>query len=376
MKIVFTGGGTGGHFFPIIAIAQELNNALIEHKIAKAELYYISNTPYDPDLLFENNLTYREVPAGKMRLYLSPMNFIDLFKTAGGIIAALKILFSLYPDVVVGKGGFASFPTLVAARILNIPVIIHESDTVPGRVNAWAGKFAKRVAISFPEASKFFNQEKIALTGQPVQRELLEPDKNGAFEYLGLEPSLLTLFITGGSLGSQRMNNEILDLLPELLMSYQVIHQVGTDNIDIMKQELDLRLKDHPHRERYLMYGFMNALELKMSAGASTVIISRAGASSIFNIASWGVPSIIIPITESNGNHQRENAYSFTRAGACVVIEEANLHSHVLKSEILRLFNDGEERLRMSGAARAFFKAGAGRTIADEIIRLALEHEK
>ena len=127
MKIVFTGGGSGGHFYPIIAVAERVNQIVDRENILRVKLYYISDSPYDKEMLFENGLSYEEVNTGKMRTYFSIQNFFDIFKTFFGVINAIFKLFSIYPDVVFGKGGYASFPTIFAARILGIPVVIHES---------------------------------------------------------------------------------------------------------------------------------------------------------------------------------------------------------------------------------------------------------
>jgi hypothetical protein len=156
MKIAFTGGGTGGHFYPIIAVAQKTNQILTEEKILGAQLYYISTEPYDRQALFENNLIFEEITTGKLRVYFSFKNFFDIFKTIFGIIKGLIRVFSIYPDVIFSKGGYASFPTVFAARILRIPLIIHESDAAPGRANLWASKFAYKIAISFPESAEYF----------------------------------------------------------------------------------------------------------------------------------------------------------------------------------------------------------------------------
>ncbi len=164
MKIVFTGGGTGGHFYPIIAVVQKINKIIDEEHIIGSKLYYISDSPYDKQVLFENGIMYEEIIAGKMRTYFSLKNLTDVFKMFFGTINAIVKLFSIYPDVVFGKGGYASFPTLFAARILGIPVVIHESDSAPGRVNKWAGHFAKRVAVSFPEAAQYFGLDRSANT--------------------------------------------------------------------------------------------------------------------------------------------------------------------------------------------------------------------
>src|SRR5512141_1251856 len=149
MKILFTGGGTGGHFFPIIAVAEQIKAVSIERKLLMPHLYYMSNEPYDAKVLFEHGIKFVPVTAGKMRHYFSLLNFLDWFKTAWGIATAVVKMFIIFPDVVFGKGGFASFPALFAARLLGIPVVIHDSDSIPGRVNRWAGKFAQKVALSY-----------------------------------------------------------------------------------------------------------------------------------------------------------------------------------------------------------------------------------
>ena len=164
MKILLTGGGTGGHFYPIIAIAAELNEIAKENRLVRPDFFYMSTDPYNEGLLFENNITFVEISSGKIRRHLSPinifLNFIDLFRIGWGSIIALWKVFIIYPDVVFGKGGYSSFPALFAARILRIPVVIHESDSIPGIVNKWAGKFAERIAVSYPEAAEYFKKAK------------------------------------------------------------------------------------------------------------------------------------------------------------------------------------------------------------------------
>src|SRR3989338_3831553 len=199
MKIVFTGGGSGGHFYPLIAVAEELNQALRERHLLNAQLYYLADTPYDPRLLFENGIQFRTVSAGKWRRYFSLLNYYDLLKTTWGIITATWKLYWIYPDVVFSKGGYAAFPTLCAARLLRIPVIIHESDSHAGRVSVWSGKFARRIALAFTEATSAFPPERTAVLGNPIRRELLQAIKMGAYEFLHLDPSLPTIFVIGGS---------------------------------------------------------------------------------------------------------------------------------------------------------------------------------
>lgn len=374
MRILFTGGGTGGHFYPIIALAEKVNDIIDKEKILKSNLYYMSDTPYDSDVLFENSIIFERVETGKIRTYFSLQNFFDIIKTFFAVIVALFKVYSIYPDVVVGKGGYASFPALMAARILRIPVIIHESDTVPGRVNAWAGKFAQRIAVSYEEAGKYFPREKTAWTGQPVRKVLQKKAKEGVYEYLKLDPTVPTIVVFGGSQGAEIINNVVLDALPDLLQKYQIIHQVGSKNLDEVNLRVKTLLRDHPNKDRYRPFGFLNVLATKMAAGAASLIISRAG-SMIFEIAFWGVPSIIIPITKSHGGHQMKNAFSYARAGACVVVEEKNLFPNILIAEIDKLMEDEKRREVMSKAALSFGKPDAAEKIAQEIVNIALKHE-
>lgn len=376
MKIVFTGGGTGGHFYPIIAVAESVHKVVDEEKILDLELYYYSDKPYDKEALFENGIQFREIMAGKRRMYRSAENFIDLFKTGFGVLQAIGSLFFLYPDVVFGKGGYASFPVLVAARILGIPVVIHDSDSVPGRVNKWAGRFAKRIAVSFDEAARYFPKDRVALTGQPIRQDLMEKKSDGAFEYLKLDPTVPTIFVLGGSLGAEAINNIIVDSLPELLARYQVIHQTGVNNFNDVKTRADFILGDREAlKSRYRPFPFLNPLAMKMSAGAASLVISRSG-SAIFEIASWGVPAILIPIDESHGDHQKKNAFNYARHGAAEVIEEGNLSPTILLSEIARFFEDDIRRRNMAAAAKAFATPQAADKIARMLVDLALEHEK
>jgi UDP-N-acetylglucosamine--N-acetylmuramyl-(pentapeptide) pyrophosphoryl-undecaprenol N-acetylglucosamine transferase len=375
MKIMLTGGGTGGHFYPLIAIAEKLIEIAEKDKIINLKLYYMSDSPYDKRMLFENNITYVQIPAGKMRTYFSIRNFFDIFSTAAGAFFGLISMFFIYPDVVISKGGYAAFPAVFAAKLLRIPVIIHESDSSAGRLNLWTAKFAKKIAISWPEAIEQFPKEKTALTGQPIRKDILHGNAEGAFDFFKLDPTLPVIFIYGGSSGAEKINNAIIQALPDLLNRYQIIHQTGEKlNQDVILRS-KLVLENNPNLSRYIPIAYLNNLNIRMAAGIATIVISRAG-SSIFEIASWGIPSIIIPITNSNGDHQRKNAFNYARTGACEVIEEANLSNHVLIAEIDKMISNKDRLNQMKTNALAFANHEAAGKIAKEALDIALSHEK
>lgn len=375
MRILFTGGGSGGHFYPIISVANAVQKLAKENRLLTPQLYYVSDSPYNEGLLYDNNIIYKKNAAGKRRVYFSVSNFFDIFKTGWGIITALWTVFSIYPDVVFSKGGYPSFPVVFAARFFRIPVVIHESDSVPGRANKYAGKFAAKVAVSFEDAAKFFKADKIAITGNPVRLEITQPITNGSYEAFNLNPETPTILVLGGSLGAQIINNIITDILPSAVQKYQFIHQVGKNNYEEVIERADAVLFNNNHRERYRPFDYLNELQMRQAAGIADIVISRAG-SSIFEIASWGKPSILIPITVSNGDHQRKNAYAYARTKAAVVIEEANLTSNILISEINRILDDSAEKEKMSEAAKEFFKPDAAEIIAKELLAISLQHEK
>jgi len=375
MKILLTGGGTGGHFYPLIAIAEKLLDVAEKEKIIDLKLYYMSDSPYDKRMLFENKITYVQIPSGKMRLYFSFRNFLDLFKLVTGAFFGLLSMFFIYPDVVISKGGYAAFPAVFAAKLLRIPVIVHESDSSPGRMNVWTAKFAQKVAVSWPEAAEHLPKEKTALTGQPIRKNILHGDPHGSHEFFNLNPELPVVLIFGGSQGAEKINNIIVDNLPELLSHYQIIHQTGVDKFEEVNSRAKLVMEENPNMERYVPIPSLNNLALRMAAGCGSLVISRAG-SAIFEIASWGIPSIIIPITNSNGDHQRKNAYNYARAGACQVIEEGNLTAHLLIAEINKIMGNQEKRENMKKNALAFASPNAAEKIAQSAINIALSHEQ
>ena len=376
MKIVFAGGGTGGHFYPVIAVAQRINKIIAEEKIIGVKLYYLSTEPYDQEALFENDIQFEGIKAGKLRTYFSFENFSDIPKTLIGILHALWKMFQIYPDVVFGKGGYASFPTLLAARILRIPILIHESDSAPGRVNLWAGRFADKIAVSFKEAADFFPKERIAWTGHPIRLELEQKaDRREALDFFKLESNLPTIFVIGGSLGAELINNTVIDALPRLLKNYEIIHQTGVRNFKTVTSRVPVVVPDATLRSRYSSIAFLNPLQMKMAAGAADLIISRAG-STLFEISSWGVHSILVPFTNSNADHAKKNAFAYAHTGACSVVEEMNMTANILSSEIDRILGDEKTLARMAAAAKSFNRIGGAEKIAQELLSIALSHEK
>jgi UDP-N-acetylglucosamine--N-acetylmuramyl-(pentapeptide) pyrophosphoryl-undecaprenol N-acetylglucosamine transferase len=374
MKIILAGGGSGGHFYPLIAITQGIRDVVKERSLLQVKVYYLAPSPYNAGVLFDNEIEFVKIHAGKMRRYFSIQNFFDVISTAYGFVETFFKVFSIFPDVVVSKGGFMSLPVVFAAHILKIPIIIHESDSVPGRANIKAGKYATKIAVSFPEAAEFFPKDKVAWIGNPLRKEILTPVKAGAHEYLKLEELAPVIVIMGGSLGAKKINDTVLDSLLELLPKYQIIHQTGKLNFKEVESTANIILENNQFKNRYHPYDYLNELSLRMIGGVADIIVSRGG-STLFEIASWGVPSIIIPVVDSNGDHQRKNAYNYARSGAAIVIEENNLTPEILAVEIKDVLESSDKIAKMKSGALSFAKTDAAYIIAKEAVDIGLSHE-
>ena len=338
------------------------------------DLILMGEKPFDASALQEENILFEPIRAGKMRRYFSIRNFSDSIKTIRGCFSAFWHFTLHPPDVIFSKGGYEAFPALFAARIYRIPVMIHESDAIPGLVNAWSGKFARRIGISFPETGHLFPEEKVALVGNPIRSGILGGSQDEAFDMFELESGIPIILILGGSQGAQKINDVVLAMLPDIIDRIQIVHSAGPLNTELIRKEVEVTLGENIHKKRYHVYPILNISQLRNISFVADVIVSRAGAGAIFEIAAWGVPSIIIPITSSAQDHQRENAYNFARTGAAEVLEEGNLTPHLLIAEIMKIINDQKRKEEMKHSARTFARIDAAQKIATELLNLGL-HE-
>ncbi|MFT7645113.1 MAG: UDP-N-acetylglucosamine--N-acetylmuramyl-(pentapeptide) pyrophosphoryl-undecaprenol N-acetylglucosamine transferase [Candidatus Paceibacteria bacterium] len=369
MKIGLVGGGTGGHFYPLIAVAHELNASS-----SKPELYYFGPSPYDGEELRKLNITYISCPAGKFRMYFSIQNFIDIFRNFFGVFVAVWKLYIIYPDIIFSKGGYTSVPILLAARFLRIPIVIHESDAKPGRANSLAQNAARYIGISYDDAAKYFPVEKTALIGIPIRPEIKEVIQN-PLDVLGIPNDKPLIYITGGSTGADRINDLTIASLIRLLPDYRIFHQTGPANIDNLRLTAQTFLKDSPLQDSYYLEGKISAKTVSALLKAASLIITRAGSTTLFEIAYHGKPAIIIPIPEDTSRDQHSNAYAYARGGAASVIEEDNLTQNLLTQEINSIMNDPDRYAKMSEAAKNMFIDGSAQKISRLLISIAMEHE-
>ncbi len=375
MRILYTGGGTGGHIYPILAVNEKVGEIGLRNRI-KIETFYLGAPGMFTPILESAGIKTQKIIASKLRRYFDPMNFVDAPKFAFSFFQALWKIFWIMPDVLFSKGGPGALAVVLAANFFRIPIIIHESDTVPGLTNQFSSKYAKRIGISFASAAEYFsNKNNIALIGNPVRNDLLKDvlDPNSAKKVFGFEENKPLILVIGGSQGSERINDAVIDLLPELIKEYGIIHVAGIANLDKAKKEAEFILKESGATEndksKYKVLPYLEK-NYKDAMSAADLIISRAGSGSIFEIAAFGKPSILIPLPESAGDHQTRNAYDYGKTGAASVIEEANVTPNIFLTQIKKILSDENVKQSMSSAAKSFAKPQAAETIAEKIIEL------
>ena len=368
MRIAFVGGGSGGHFYPLIAVAGE-----IRKNSAHPELYYFGPSPYDEAALAQFEIEYIYCPAGKLRRYFSVQNIIDVFRNFFGVFVAIIRLYEIYPDVVFSKGGFTSVPVLTAAKLLAIPIVIHESDAVPGRANRLAVRKARYIGIAYDDVAQYFPPEKTALVGIPLRPEITAVTTN-PFEVLGIPNDKPLIYVTGGSLGAERINSVITRSLGQLLPHYRIFHQTGTDNIEDLRLTAKSLLDGTGLEDSYYLEGKIDAPTVSALYSAAALVITRAGSTTLFEIAYHSKPSIVVPIPEDVSRDQRTNAYAYARTGAATVLEEQNLTQGLLIQEINSIITDSNRYAAMSQAAHSVYIPGAAKSISDILISIGHEH--
>ncbi|MCX6702941.1 MAG: UDP-N-acetylglucosamine--N-acetylmuramyl-(pentapeptide) pyrophosphoryl-undecaprenol N-acetylglucosamine transferase [Candidatus Wolfebacteria bacterium] len=373
LRILFAGGGTGGHITPIIAVSEELQK-IAKEKSIEIEMRYMGEPDIYVSALESSGIKVSKIMAGKVRRYFDIRNILDIPKFLLSFPQLLWKIFWYMPDVVFSKGGTGSLPVVIIARFYRIPVLIHESDTVPGMSNQVAGRWARRVAISFDSVKEYFRGD-IALTGSPIRNFLISGplmEKGAAKKVFGLEESRPLILFLGGSQGAVRINDFVLDIILPLLNDFSALHQTGLENFEGVKKEFDVIAKDlSPDvKKRYKPVAYFEN-NLKEALIASDIAVSRAGSTTIFELATFGKPSILIPLPESAGNHQVKNAYEYAKNGAAIVMESDNLTPNVFITQIKNLISDSAKLSQMSEAARKFSKPDAAKIIAQGILEVA-----
>lgn len=330
-KIIFTGGGTAGHVTKNVAIIDAL-----KEKNPEIQIQYIgSGSDYETEPMKKRGIEYKKISTGKLRRYFSITNALDFFRFFRGIEQSRKLLKKIKPKLIFSSGGYVALPVCIAASIQKIPIITHESDSVPGLANKLIAKVAKRVCTTFKKTAEFLPHEKIVLTGNPVRKKVLEGKKDSGLSMLKFTSTKKTILVMGGSQGAQKINELMQKILPELTRKYQTVHITGKDK--------NVQFEDRSYRQ----FPFVETEKLADIYATSDIIVSRAGANSIAEIMALKKPNILIPLPTSASNHQFFNAEEMEKKGCSILLLEPELTPNKLLNTIEDLLKNNQKQNSM-----------------------------
>ena len=310
VKIVLTGGGTAGHVTPNLALIEAMD--LLNWRID----YIGSQEGIERHMIEREGIPYHGIQTGKLRRYWSWQNFIMPFKVLTGLVAAYRFLKYIKPDIVFSKGGFVAVPVVISAWLRRIPVIAHESDFTLGLANTLSFPFVTKLCVAFEDTkiqAKYPN--KVTVTGTPIRSELFHGSKSRALKYCGFDGTKPIILIQGGSLGAKKINDVVRESIDKLTEKFHIIHLCG-------KGKLDTTLNNH---QNYFQVEYAYS-EMADFLAASDIVISRAGANSIYELLALGKPHILIPLPLSHSRgDQIVNAKFFEQKGISTVIQNEAL---------------------------------------------------
>lgn len=360
MKIVLTGGGTGGHIYPAISIGQAIIKA-----DPSAELLFIGSS-HGPEgkLASEAGINFQAIPSSPLTKSISLRNFASLAKLIAGVFRARRMLKEFRPDVVIGTGGYTTAAVLMAQSSLRGKIIIHEQNAVPGRTNLWLAKIADKVCVSADGSAVFFPKNKVVITGMPVRDEFANlPKKIDARRILNLDENAFTILVVGGSQGAKKLNEVVTGAWPMMDDgNTQILHQTGERNIE------DMRACNAVQSEKYHVAAYV---DMPVAMASADLVISRSGASTIAEITAAGLGSILFPYPYAYAMHQKRNAEYLVQHGAAIICEDDAVSPQILAGIITDLRTSPEKLDSMASASAAMGKVDAADAVAKEAFSLA-----
>jgi UDP-N-acetylglucosamine--N-acetylmuramyl-(pentapeptide) pyrophosphoryl-undecaprenol N-acetylglucosamine transferase len=382
MRVVLTGGGTGGHVIPFEPMVTALRTQFLEVQPQLAgeidpsslSIYFVGVALAETREFFARlDVPVTNIPSGKLRRYASGLTVIDLFfRLPVGIIMALVTMWRLMPEVVISKGGYGSIPVVLAAVFYRIPVLLHESDAKPGMANKFLMRFAAALTLGFAAAQAEVPAKytfKAIVTGTPVREDIKTLSSAEGKKVFGIAPSEKVLLVMGGSQGAKQLNEALLQLLPKLVLQYTIIHLTGTDHFTSVTTVAQELLAQSSRKAAYQAFPYLTD-QMPAALTAADGIISRAG-SSVVEFMALRKPMLLIPLDSAAGDHQRRNAQVVEAAGAALVLDPNNLGVNLLAENIERLMNDETLRGHMMANQAALDKPQAAHDIVAVAYKLA-----
>ncbi|QGG47853.1 undecaprenyldiphospho-muramoylpentapeptide beta-N-acetylglucosaminyltransferase [Heliorestis convoluta] len=363
MTFVVTGGGTGGHIYPALAIARGL-----EKRFSGAEVHYIgSHRGLEKSIVPREGLPFLAVHSRGLERKVHPKAMLSFGVTALGLLEALVVLRRLKPQALIGTGGFVALPVAMAALFLGIPTLIHEQNAFAGITNRILAPRVRKVLLTFDEARKRLESRQAVLTGLPVRPSIVTATRAEGRQFFSISEDSFVLLVVGGSRGAQRLN----EALPTLAKAwsgnnkYHIIHVTGQANYDSTREHYQKTGIDLDNDGNIKIIGYLDHMELALAA--ADLAVGRSGAAFLSELTVRGVPSLLVPYPYAAENHQEANARSMEAAGAAQILLDKDVDGETIKKTIQSLCNQPTQLASMAKAAKALGQPEALERILDEI---------
>lgn len=367
MRIIVSGGGTGGHIYPAITLINE-----IKRRERSAEFLYVGTSAgLEADIIPKENIPFATVNIQGFERHLTPVNLWRAVKAGVGTLEAMNIVRKFSPDVAIGTGGYVCGPILLASSLLGIPTLIQEQNAVAGITNKLLGKFATKVAAGTTEAVKAFPAEKTVYTGNPIRHEVMEAKREQGLKELGLRPDRLTVLVSGGSRGARSLNNAMLEVIDKYAGNdrVQILHVTGSLGYDDVISQLESRGIDHENFSNISVAPYLYNMPLALAA--ADLAIFRAGAIGIAELTARGIPAILVPYPYAAENHQEHNALAVVKGGGGRMILDKELTGDKLLEVMEELLSDEKKLKQMAKASRKLGRPQAAKEIVDMVMGIA-----
>lgn len=365
-KVILAGGGTGGHIYPAIAIAQAIRKSFPDSDI----LFIGTERGLEKELVIKAGFPLKTIRVRGFRRKLSIDTLISVKELVHGAMDSIGLLKREKPDIVIGTGGYVAGPAVFFASILGIPTAIHEQNVTPGVTNKILSRFVDKIFISFPDSMKYFPKEKTLLSGNPVRKEITKGNRLMALKKFGLSPDLPVVLCFGGSQGAARINDAVCHIIEAIkdAASFQLIHITGKNHYERIRNLLAKKGIDTEELGNIILRPYIH--KMQEAYAAADLVISRAGALSIAELSVCGKPAILIPLSTAANQHQDFNAKFMERNGAAVIIDEDKLSGKSLLDTIESIIFDKHCLHKMSMASKNLAIEDAAEKILAEIIKL------
>ncbi len=379
MRVLVTGGGTGGHVAPALAVVDELRR---RHGDALQLRYVGSDAGLEARLAGEAGIEFVGIATGKLRRssrgvlgLLTAANLRDLLRVPLGVVQAIRAVRGFRPDAVLATGGYVAVPTVVAAGLLRRPVVVHEQTVTFGLANRISGRFAGVIALSFDGSAGMVPprlRRRVVVTGNPVRAEILAGDRQRAYQTFSVAPedrSLPVLLVTGGAQGSRIVNTAVRDALDALLDEAVVVHQCGAADAEALAAHRDA-LPPLPQR-RWILRPFLGAAAMGDAYALADLVVCRSGAGTVTEVCALGRPAVFVPLVPTSHDEQTRNAQRVVEAGGAVVVAQADCRAETLLAAVEPILRDPDRRAAMAEGARSLARPDAVGALADLVEGLA-----